>query len=104
MNELPWVTARVHSNPERVVELSRCPLSRRAGGTLSGLDPPPHRRPRVARPSQPWALMRNPFGILPPIAVLMIRISPLLPADWAAKVARRAQLRQRFARPAASVV
>src|SRR6266705_3351607 len=21
--------------------------------------------PRVARPSQPWALLRNPFGILP---------------------------------------
>src|SRR5689334_349152 len=32
--------------------------------TLSGLGSAVKRLPRVARSSQPWALVRNPFGIL----------------------------------------
>src|SRR5437879_1185440 len=36
--------------------------------TLSGLKPHGHWLPRVARCSQPWALLRDPFGILPRMA------------------------------------
>jgi hypothetical protein len=36
------------------------------GTTLSGLRKNPVRLPRVARSSQPWALLRNPFGIQRP--------------------------------------
>src|SRR5206468_4003855 len=34
--------------------------------TLSGLSSIGTRDPRVARSSHPWALLQNPFGILPP--------------------------------------
>src|SRR5258706_1631850 len=48
--------------------------------TLSGLKPQADRVPRVARSSQPWALGRNPFGILLRRQALKIRVrcsSPL---------------------------
>src|SRR5438309_7724906 len=60
-NELPWVGAR---------EKSATPAGLRLGGiaktgtTPLGLSTSARCFPRVARPSQPWALSRNPFGIL----------------------------------------
>src|SRR6266705_3154727 len=71
-NELPWVTAPSRANPERVEALYRWLLDRNGGTTLSGLRSLRHRRPRVARSSQPWALLRNPFGIPPPHPALKI--------------------------------
>src|SRR5258708_3463766 len=53
-------------NPERVVALLCCvPSGKGVATTLSGLNPRRHCIPRVARSSQPWALGRNPIGILP---------------------------------------
>src|SRR5260221_7252392 len=51
------------SNPERVVASRRSGWN--PGTTLSGLARASRPFPRVARSSQPWALGRNPFGILP---------------------------------------
>src|SRR6266851_8128118 len=57
----PGIMRRIDDNPEGVA----------AHGSGSATRPQPrwgceHRPPlpRVARPSQPWALLRNPFGIL----------------------------------------
>src|SRR5260370_1047565 len=56
---------REGDNPERVVvPPCRARMGTRAATTLSGLNAPRLCTPRVARPSQPWALGRNPFGIL----------------------------------------
>src|SRR5213075_696733 len=60
-NELPWENApHIGDNPERVV----------ADDNGDRTMPQPLRGcesfvtfPRVARSSQPWALLRNPFGI-----------------------------------------
>ena len=85
-NELPWVTAdRLVNNPERVVASPATVATRTFVGSLvapfvepetsiSQMSVAPRRNPfrvvlllprfpRVARSSQPWALLRNPFGI-----------------------------------------
>src|SRR5690242_19841019 len=59
------VECRGRSNPERVAAPAFRPSERKAATTLSGLTRNSGPFPRVARPSQPWALGRNPFGILP---------------------------------------
>jgi hypothetical protein len=66
-------SAEEPDNPERVVALSGLGASGE-GTTLSGLNARSEGGPRVARrpasaalrrgESQPWALRRNPFGIL----------------------------------------
>src|SRR5437867_2392648 len=96
-DELPWVTVPSIANPERFAALSRCLLRRKAGTTLSGLESPRHRRPRVARPSQPWALLRNPFGIHPPPPVLKIRIRCSVPGHSKPRSSWRARILQGLA-------
>ena len=59
------VECRGRSNPERVAAPAFRRSERNAATTLSGLARNSGPFPRVARPSQPWALGRNPFGILP---------------------------------------
>src|SRR2546430_511736 len=58
-NELPWVNRLCRLQPQwgcvTLLSLSRNPV---------GVVPIRAGLPRVARSSQPWALGRNPFGIL----------------------------------------
>src|SRR5438105_6238124 len=58
-DELPWVTRPGSSQPQRGCG-SRIATCRNPVGVENDVGD----RPRVARPSQPWALSRNPFGIL----------------------------------------
>ena len=60
-NELPWVKVTDNSQPQRGCGMVISPWS--SATTLSGLLQCRVRFPRVARSSQPWALLRNPFGI-----------------------------------------
>src|SRR6266436_2349719 len=57
--ELPWEIVPTTSQPQR-----GCGRAGRAMGTTPlGLFSPRRGGPRVARSSQPWALLQNPFGI-----------------------------------------
>ncbi len=57
--ELPWGgDSIVVTNPNGVTALVRYVCRNPVG-----VNRVPHRRPRVAPPSQPWAEFRNPFGI-----------------------------------------
>src|SRR5258707_1226896 len=59
-DELPWVKWPVFHNPNGVAAWSRCRCRGRNPFRVV-IDRTPD--PRVARSSQPWALLRNPFGI-----------------------------------------
>ena len=67
-NELPWESPREREFSTLKglrQELPKVSEQRNPEATtLSGLEPRANRAPRVARSSQPWALGRNPFGIL----------------------------------------
>ena len=58
--ELPWEIVQTASQPQRGCGRARHPRTQPRWGWLV-LTP----RPSVARSSQPWALLRNPFGIHP---------------------------------------
>ena len=60
-NELPWVRDVGESNPERVA--ARGGRKTQPGHNPVGVVGSWRDLPRVARSSQPWALLRNPFGI-----------------------------------------
>src|SRR6187401_3551507 len=79
-HELPWVSPVKGSQPQRGCGNLR-PTRHNPFGVV--LNSP--RIPRVARFSQPWALLRNPFGIhLFTAAFLLVLSLPVLahePAD-----------------------
>ena len=65
-HELPWV--RIRKTPSTPTGLRRCsprpnPACLKRHNSF-GVEVPTRLLPRVARASQPWALRRNPFGIL----------------------------------------
>jgi len=75
-NELPWVKGPMIRNPNGVVArfYSRGHRPQPFQGCLRCRV----RFPRVARSSQPWALLRNPFGIQRLVQRTQKRITPSL--------------------------
>jgi hypothetical protein len=65
-NELPWEAVVRMINPNGVVAPSRALVSYHNSVGVEGRF---YRPPRVARSSQPWAMILNPVGILAKLAL-----------------------------------